>query len=980
LTLSPELLVVVTLVYLGMLLLAAHVGDSFQWATRLSRKPMVIALALGVYATSWSYFGSVGMAAREGYRFITIYVGVTLACTAAPAVWTPLARVLRERQLSTLPDLFAFRYRSQALGVLCTLFMLAGSLPYQALQLRALVGAVQLLSGTGAPELIGLITCGGLALFGALYGARHLAPRERHDGFVLAVAMECVVKLVALLAVGGFAVFGVLWPAGGIEAHLEADMEASLSHSVLGGPWSTLLLLAFSAAFLLPRQWHVAFTEGGGSRSFRTIAWVLPLYLLLLTVMVPPILWSGQIVAPGSDPDFHVLHLARVSGSRGLAALVFLGGLSASTAMILMTAVPLASMCLTHLVLPVTGQLAPRGGDLYRRLRWLRRALIAVIVTAGYLFYRVLRGDLGLADLGLVSFVAIAQFLPGLFGVLLWPRATARGTLWGLVVGAVGWSLSLAVPLLVSVGVLPESADILGSMHPENDPWTLSTALSLGGNAFAFVLMSLWSPPSPSEAEAAAVCRREVLVPEGFVSATSPSEFIERLVPAIGRTAATIEVERARSDLRLAANERRPAELRRLRDRVEQNLSGLLGPVLSRALVDQDLSLDPGLPSAVATRLYLHLSDERARRPPAASELEAARRYLRRIVQDLPQGVCTVDPSSEVVLWNAALAAMTGIASDQAVGAKLAALAEPWGPLLDTLCQSPEPRREACLTVQGVTRDLALVKSAIDPTALPGTQSSGGFVLLVEDLTEQHALSALVAHQDRLASIGRLAAGVAHEIGNPLTGIASVAQNLRSELDAPDVSERLDLIVEQTRRIDRIVRALVSFAHAGIEGRGASPRERVSVSEIVREAFTLTRLSKEARHVSLTQHVSESLVALGDHQRLVQVLVNLLANACDASPIGGYIEVYARAEAQKIVIEVVDHGTGMSPSVRARALEPFFTTKSAGEGTGLGLSLVYSMVMELSGSLTLDSELSVGTKVTVRLQAADAPEAMESAP
>ena len=129
--------------------------------------------------------------------------------------------------------------------------------------------------------------------------------------------------------------------------------------------------------------------------------------------------------------------------------------------------------------------------------------------------------------------------------------------------------------------------------------------------------------------------------------------------------------------------------------------------------------------------------------------------------------------------------------------------------------------------------------------------------------------------------------------------------------------------------------------------------------------------------MSLTQDVPESLVALGDHQRLVQVLVNLLANACDASPIGGYIEVHARVEAHENVIEVVDHGTGMSPSVRARALEPFFTTKSAGEGTGLGLSLVYSMVMELGGSLTLDSELSVGTKVTVRLQTADE---LESAP
>ena len=276
-TLSPQLIAAVTVAYLSMLLLAAHVGDTFPRATRLARHPFVVALSLGVYATSWSYFGSVGMAAREGYRFVTIYLGVTLACAAAPVVWEPVARVLRERQLATLPDLLAFRYRSQAVGVLATLFLLAGSLPYQALQLRALVKAVEVLGGTQAPEVVGALTCAGLALFGALYGARNLAPRERHDGLVLAVAVESFVKLVALLAIGGFAWFGVLRDAGVESAEVVQAGRDALAQTATDGPWATLLLLAFSAAFLLPRQWHLAVTEGGGARSFRTIAWALPL-------------------------------------------------------------------------------------------------------------------------------------------------------------------------------------------------------------------------------------------------------------------------------------------------------------------------------------------------------------------------------------------------------------------------------------------------------------------------------------------------------------------------------------------------------------------------------------------------------------------------------------------------------------------------------------------------------------------------------
>jgi signal transduction histidine kinase len=285
-------------------------------------------------------------------------------------------------------------------------------------------------------------------------------------------------------------------------------------------------------------------------------------------------------------------------------------------------------------------------------------------------------------------------------------------------------------------------------------------------------------------------------------------------------------------------------------------------------------------------------------------------------------------------------------------------------------CQGEAVRREARVSVHGLTRELALVKSEIDPTALPEASDSGGIVLLVEDRTEQYALQARVAHQDRLASIGRLAAGVAHEIGNPLTGIASVAQNLQHDVPDPDAVERLGLIVEQTRRIDRIVRTLVGFAHAGDPaGVQGSPVERVPVrvADVVQEAFTLTHLGRSGRAVEFVADVPAELAVLGDRQRLAQVLVNLCTNASDASREGARVEVRACASEAQVLIEVADHGAGMTAAVRARAMEPFFTTKMAGEGTGLGLSLVYSILMDLGGTLELDSEPGHGTTVTVRL-------------
>ena len=262
---------------------------------------------------------------------------------------------------------------------------------------------------------------------------------------------------------------------------------------------------------------------------------------------------------------------------------------------------------------------------------------------------------------------------------------------------------------------------------------------------------------------------------------------------------------------------------------------------------------------------------------------------------------------------------MTSVPGERAVGAPLSAVPEPWGPLLVGLCAGEEMRRGARVDVNGVTRELALVKSQIDPAALPGAIDSGGLMLLIDDRTEQHALQARVTHQDRLASIGRLAAGVAHEIGNPLTGIASVAQNLQHDVADIDTVQRLEVIVEQTRRISRIVRTLVGFAHAGGGGAAnASSAEHVPlrISDVVQEAFTLTRLGRSSRAIELVADVPEDACVLGDRQRLSQVLVNLCTNACDASPDEARVEVRARREEFQVVIEVIDHGSGMPFAVR----------------------------------------------------------------
>ncbi len=207
-----------------------------------------------------------------------------------PVLLRPLLRLVRDYQLTSLADLLAFRYRSQLAGVLVTLFMLLGSLPYIALQIRAVTSSVQVLTHEELPGYPALVFCGMLILFSILFGARHISPREKHRGLVAAIAFESLIKVIALVAVGLFAIFGTFSGPAGLNQWLTEHPEATqaLYQPVREGPWVTLLFLSFCAAFLLPRQFHMIFTENISLRSLTTAGWAFPLFLLLLNLAIPP--------------------------------------------------------------------------------------------------------------------------------------------------------------------------------------------------------------------------------------------------------------------------------------------------------------------------------------------------------------------------------------------------------------------------------------------------------------------------------------------------------------------------------------------------------------------------------------------------------------------------------------------------------------------------------------------------------------------
>jgi PAS domain S-box-containing protein len=965
-------LFLVGVLYLGLLFLIATATDRGWIPESLASHPLVYSLSIGVYATSWSFYGSVGFAEKEGFNFLTIYLGTTLAFLASPILLRPILKITETYRLASLADLFAFRYHSQLAGVLVTLLVLAGTLPYMSLQIQAVTNTLQIMTNETEQHLIALMFCITVGLFSILFGTRHISLREKHRGLVVAIAFESLVKLVTLLSVGLFAVFGIFGGFGELNQYLDQHPEANaaLFAPVQEGPWATLMLLSFAAAFLLPRQFHMIFVESIKHKNIETASWAFPLFLLLLNLSIPPILWAGQSLQLDIPADFFVLGITLESGSSVLPILTFMGGLSAASAMIIVTTLALASMCMNNFVLPAS--FPPKlstGTSMYEWLLWGRRFVIMSIVGIGYLFYLVQTQNPGLAGLGLISFVAVAQCLPGVVGLLYWPRANRNGFISGLIVGATIWAFTLFVPLFERAGIIETPFFTI----PEIAMSTTDAALwSLLLNGLTFVIVSLLSHQSQDEREVAEACSRDsFLIPQGSVKATSIAEFEQQLSAIIGQDIAHNEVDRALADLGLVPGEINQTDLTRLRGQIDRNLSGLVGPVLSRMIVNEHLQIDRATQSALANTIQFvgHNQEQtRSRLRGVSSELDVLRRFHLQVLQDLPLGVVSIDNAGIILSWNKELSKITGIKRGDAIGNSILQLEDPWAELLAEFKSSDQFLiSKLKLPIKNQVRVLNLFKAVVSRER----DDNSGIAILIEDNSERYLLEEKLAHSERLASIGQLASGVAHEIGNPVTGIACLAQDLRSELDHTEqVSDGLSQILTQTDRISRIVGSLSNYSRAGAPDE--FPAEKLDLHQVIHEAINLVSLSQAGKQMHYQNQCETGLMVKGYAQKLVQVFVNLLTNATDASNPGQIVTIDSEVRGGQILISVIDQGKGIDEEHLSKIFEPFFTTKTVGEGTGLGLSLTYNIVKEHGGSISVTSKPMAGCRFDITLPAVDA--------
>ncbi len=992
---SQSALLLIGLVYLGALFLIAYATDRGFIPKKIVDHPLVFVLSLGVFAGSWAIYGAVGFSNESGYNYLAFYLGLSAAYFFSPVLLSPIFQLSKNYQLNSLADLLAFRYRSPLIGKLVTIFLIISITPLLAAQIQAVASSIQYITKDGSKDELAIIFCVFITLFTIVFGAQHFDNKNTsHRGLVLAIAIESLFKLIAILIIAGFCIYVVFDGHDAMHTWLRNNPSrlTNMYEPMINGNWPTLVLIFFAASFAMPHMYHMAFVENQNQKSLYIASWGLPLYLFLMAISIPPILWAGQKLFPSNDIafDYVAIGISLVKEAPIIGLLAYLAGVSAASGIVIVSTLALASMSLNHLI-TLKHSTESSGTQLYSWLRLQKNILIAVIIASSYVVYRFIDNQQTLSQLIILAYTASVQFLPAVFCTLFWKPANRQGVFMGILAGFAVWMLAFYLPLLIEL-------DPLGLFHMvgieisyigvqlNNRDWHFVTMYSIVINAMVMAFVSLITPTREDEKLAAEQCTQNMLSPRRYrqLDISHAHEFSLRLARPLGKEVAEKEVRSAMNELGLKENESRPFFLQKLRHRIETNLSRLLGPTRAREILNEHIPVSGDF--AESDDLYAmegRLEEYQYRLTGLAAELNNLRKFHRQTLLDLPIGVCALAQDEEIVTWNHSIEGITELKSESVVGSKLQNVPEPWGSLFKEFILSNDTHwHRKKITLNHETRWLNLHKANISDNRDKHTgdelATNVGLALLVDDVSNLLKLEAKLTHSERLASVGRMAAGVAHEIGNPITGIDCLAQNMLFDLKhaepnelAEDTTEMLDEIRVQTKRVSTIVQSLMGFSRAGQADRESIP---VSLNYCIEEAKKLLLLGSHEKNIEIRNRVEPRDTVLGDEQLLIQVFVNLLANAIDASENNSCIEIKNHRHGEHLHIQIVDYGEGIPEQLLPTIFDPFVTSKDPGKGTGLGLSLVHSIVEDHGGTITIDNwsrsekgEMLSGTQVDIRL-------------
>lgn len=980
--------------YLSLLFLIAHIADRREKAGRsIVSNPYIYSLSLAVYCTSWTFYGSVGRAATSGLSFLTIYLGPTLMASIWVLLLRKMIRIAKENRITTLSDFVGSRYgNSLFLSALITIVAVVGITPYLGLQIKAIMNSFSILTGsTAGTSAAGWMITLILGIFSIIFGARRLDTSERHEGLVFAIAFESLVKLAAFISVGIFVTYGLFDGFTDIFDKITGSEFGELLFLGVGTPisyteWASLLFLSMMAIMFLPRQFHVAVVENSNPSHISKAVWLFPLYLFLINIFVLPVAFGGLLLGGSqSGADSFVLTIPLEQGRHFLALFVFIGGFSAATGMVIVESLALSTMVMNSLVMPGIFRFNEMEGFPAVILN-IKRVVILGCTFLGYIFAVSIGEFYSLVDMGLKSFEAVTIFAPSVIFGLYWKRGNKKGAAAGIIAGFLIWIYTLLVPALLKSGVLDEHGffqSLVDSryLNPNAlfgveglDKWTHSLFWGLLLNVGCYFGVSIFTKQD-SEEERQALMFVESYTPRVFPvkSSYSAGQIEEILGQYIGKREAHEIVDSFLLRHGIKRELLNQNEFILLRGEAERVLSGAMGTAIATIILEDKLTLteqERGDLSSSIKQMSETLRLSRQELAAANRNLAYLKEFSENIIESAPVGIVTLDDLLRIRYWNREIETLTGIKKTQAFNRSISTVL-PW--LQNEVIQQAEQRDETIVTPKFQT-----FKINVSPFKDP----SGGFVVIFEDITEKRKMEEQLLQASKLASLGKLTAGISHEIGNPLASISSLIQELTSlrigtlisgrqdvediasqpESEAAFIEESLTTINGHIERIAKIVRSLGDFART-------SSREKIMtpLGEILDRTISLVRYDKRFRNIELSPEIGPLPLVRVNPDQIQQVFLNLMLNAIDAMPEGGRLTISMHQVENMIVMKFSDTGAGIDETVIDRIFDPFFTTKPLGKGTGLGLSICYGIIKEHGGTISVSSTRGSGTTFTIRI-------------
>jgi len=1014
------IVIAIALAYIGLLFVVASYGDRARLLGREGRSRLLIyPLSLAIYCTSWTFFGSVGLASRTGYDFLAIYVGPVLMIALASPLLVRVVRLAKSQNITSIADFIAARYgKHQGVAALVALIAIVGTVPYIALQLKAVSSSLATMLGplaTGPGIIqpvfgdIALLVALAMASFAMLFGTRHIDATEHQHGLILAIAAESLVKLVAFLAVGIFVTFVMFdGPAALFAKAIEHPQAgAILARAPNFGTFAVMTLLSLFAILLLPRQFHVAVVENNNEDEIRRAAWLFPLYLVLINLFVVPIAIAGLLTfTPDKvDSDMYVLALPLVAGSDVLAIVAFVGGLSAGTAMVIVESVALAIMVSNDIVMPmvlkrreayVTG-----SADIGTLLLAVRRLAIFAILLLAYLYYRS-AGDAQLASIGLLSFAAVAQLAPAFLGGLIWRRATARGAIAGMSAGILAWAYTLLLPSfadagLVDPGILAHGPFGLAMLRPQTllgldlPPLVHGVLWSLSLNIVAYTGFSLARAPAAIER-----LQADLFVPPDLAP-MAPSFLLRRSSVTVAELTTTVArylgEERTHAALDSFAATRRislapeaPADFQLLRH-AEHLIASAIGAASSRLVLSLLLRR-----STVSTQAALKLLDD------ASAALHYNREILQTALDHVRQGIAVFDKDTHLACWNRQFGDVLdlphelvriGIGLDEIL--RFNAEKGAFGPGdVEALVAERiagyvggEPFLE-----RFADRGLVIEVRA---NRMPG----GGIVMTFTDITpsveaaealerrvhertyelkllNDELLRAKAAADEANVSKTRFLAAASHDILQPLNAARLYVTSLVERQSGGEVARLTGHVDASLEAVEEIIGALLDISRLDT---GALKPDIASfrIDELLRQLeveFAPLAREKGLRLV----FVPSSLTVRSDRRLLRRLLQNLVSNAVKYTK-AGRVLVGCRRHGRQLRIDVYDTGIGIPKSKQRIVFTEFHRLEQGAKvarGLGLGLSIVERIGRVLDHKVRLTSAVERGSHFSVEVPLAPA--------